>query len=236
MSDACRIRGVTMSDLFPLAEFTGQARLFPLPNLVFFPQVMQPLHIFEPRYREMTADALDGDRLIAMVLPRPGWEKAYAGNPPIHSVACLGRILAEHKLEDGRFNILLRGLARIRIIEEIPSAKLYRLARCEALEEEPIAGEARARHWRTTLADKAPRWLPAKSDVAGQLDKLLASDLSLGALCDILAFAMPVDAEFKQTLLAELRVEARLQLLHDFLESAQALKSQRHFPPEFSVN
>src|SRR5271155_3631888 len=87
----------TMSDLFPLAEFSGKARLFPLPNLVFFPQVMQPLHIFEPRYRQMTADALEEDRLIALVLPRPGWDKPYAGSPAIHSVACLGRILAEQK-------------------------------------------------------------------------------------------------------------------------------------------
>ncbi|HZZ81753.1 MAG TPA: LON peptidase substrate-binding domain-containing protein, partial [Gemmataceae bacterium] len=117
-----------MSDLFPLAGFDGKVRLFPLPNLVFFPQVMQPLHIFEPRYRQMTADALEGDRFIALVLPRPGWEKEYAGKPEIHSVACLGRILAEHKLDDGRFNILLRGIARIRILEEATTDKLYRVA------------------------------------------------------------------------------------------------------------
>ena len=98
-----------MSDSADLSGYSGQARLFPLPNLVFFPNVMQPLHIFEPRYRQMTADALAGDRFIAMVLPRPGWEKDYAGKPAIHRVACLGRVLAEQTLEDGRFNILLRG-------------------------------------------------------------------------------------------------------------------------------
>ena len=66
-------RGCIMSDDFsPLAGFAGTARLFPLPNLVFFPQVMQPLHIFEPRYRQMTADALAGDRLIALVLLTAG--------------------------------------------------------------------------------------------------------------------------------------------------------------------
>ena len=57
----------------PLSDFAGTARLFPLPNLVLFPHVMQPLHIFEPRYRQMTADALAGDRLIAVVLLKPGW-------------------------------------------------------------------------------------------------------------------------------------------------------------------
>src|SRR6059058_955126 len=111
-------------DLSPLTDFAGSARLFPLPNLVFFPHVMQPLHIFEPRYRQMTADALAGDRFIALVLPTPGWEKDYAKAPALHSVGCLGRIIAEQRLDDGRFNILLRGLGRIRLVREIAGQKL----------------------------------------------------------------------------------------------------------------
>src|ERR1700733_11034888 len=103
-----------------LVNFAGKARLFPLPNLVFFPQVMQPLHVFEPRYRQMTADALAGDRLIALVLTKPGWEADYAGSPPVHSVACLGKIVADQQMKDGRYNILLRGLSRIQIQHEIP--------------------------------------------------------------------------------------------------------------------
>src|SRR5437868_12939738 len=88
----------------------GVIRLFPLPKLVLFPGAMQPLHIFEPRYRQMTADALAGDRLIAMVLPRPGWEKDYYGRPAIHTTACIGTITSDQRLDDGRFNILLRGV------------------------------------------------------------------------------------------------------------------------------
>src|SRR5437762_2995796 len=125
-------------DFTPLSGFAGLARMFPLPNLVFFPQVMQPLHIFEPRYRQMIADALAGDRLIALVLPRPGWEADYAGNPAIHSVACLGKIVADQKMDDGRFNILLRGLGRIQIEHEIPHGKLYRKAKVELLVEVPV--------------------------------------------------------------------------------------------------
>jgi Lon protease-like protein len=74
-----------------LAGFGGSVRLFPLPNLVLFPHVMQPLHIFEPRYRQMTAEALQDDRFIAMVLLKPGWEAEYAGQPAIHDIACLGK-------------------------------------------------------------------------------------------------------------------------------------------------
>src|SRR5687768_16067707 len=102
-----------------LAEFTGVARLFPLPGLVFFPHAVQPLHIFEVRYRDLAADALAGDRLIAPVLLRPGWEENYDDRPAVHPVACLGRVIADQLLPDGRYNLVLRGLARVRIIEEL---------------------------------------------------------------------------------------------------------------------
>src|SRR5947208_11923696 len=108
-----------MSEPSPLSEFSGKARLFPLPNLVFFPHVMQPLHIFEPRYRQMTADALAGDQLITMSLLQPGWEPDDEGNPPLFPVACLSKIIAHKELADGRSLILIRGLSRVRISEEI---------------------------------------------------------------------------------------------------------------------
>lgn len=227
-----------MNETSPLAEFDGQARLFPLPNLVFFPQVMQPLHIFEPRYRQMTADALDGDRLIALVLPRPGWEKDYADRPAIHPVACIGKILAEQRLEDGRFNLLLRGLARIRIGKELPSDKLYRIARAEILKDTPIEDTKLASDWRRRLAARMPGWFAHKSEVVEQFRKLLDSDLSVGTLCDIMAFALPLDAEFKQSLLEELAVEPRVKMLHDFMEGKKTLASVvgRRFPPDFSIN
>src|SRR5262245_51787693 len=104
-------------DLAALENFSGVARLFPLPNLVLFPTIVQGLHIFEARYRQMTSDALAGDRLIALVLLRPGWEADYQGKPPLCEVACLGRIIRHERLEDGRFNLKLRGLRRARIVQ-----------------------------------------------------------------------------------------------------------------------
>src|SRR5580658_8985720 len=103
-------------DKAALQAFSGTARLFPLPNLVFFPHALQPLHIFESRYRQMTADALAGDRLISLVLLQPGWEKHYEQKPALYPVACLGRIVAEETLDDGRYNLLLRGIGRVRIL------------------------------------------------------------------------------------------------------------------------
>src|SRR5512138_2484886 len=92
--------------------------LFPLPNVVLFPNVCLPLHIFEPRYREMTADALAGDRIIGMVLLRPGWEGNYEGRPPIYEVGCAGLITHAENLDDGRYNLVLRGMEKFRVLRE----------------------------------------------------------------------------------------------------------------------
>src|SRR5262245_25424794 len=108
-----------MSQHSLIIDFGGTARLFPLPNLVLFPHVAQPLHIFEPRYRRLMDDALQGDRLIATALLQPGWEQEYNNAPPLHAMTCLGRIQQEEHLPDGRYNLLLHGLCRARIIEEV---------------------------------------------------------------------------------------------------------------------
>jgi len=106
--------------------------LFPLPEVVLFPNVDRPLLIYEPRYREMVADALKGDRTIGMVRLRPGFEKDYDGRPPIYGVGCAGRIQESEQLPDGRSIILLRGLTTFRVLSE-DQRKPYRLARVEAI-------------------------------------------------------------------------------------------------------
>jgi Lon protease-like protein len=205
-------------------------RLFPLPNVVLFPGAMLPLHIFEPRYRQMTADALAGDRLIAMALPRPGWEQDYAGKPAIHPVACVGRVVAEQALDDGRYNILLRGVARVRIVEEVASTKQYRVAQFEQLDE-ISAGPAEETQRRAELRARASQWFHDQAKVRDRFLELIDGEIGLGALADVIAFMLPLDAEFKQTLLAELEVTRRL----DRLEQQLAV-TRRPFPPEFSTN
>src|SRR3954467_5128536 len=108
--------------------------LFPLPNVVLFPRAVLPLHIFEERYKSMTADALRGNGVIAMALLKPGWEKCYYGAPPIEPVVCAGRILTHEKLPDGKYNFLLQGIARARVVREDRS-RPYRVARLELLAE-----------------------------------------------------------------------------------------------------
>jgi Lon protease-like protein len=108
--------------------------IFPLPNVVLFPNVFLPLHIFEPRYRAMVKDALASDRIIGMVLLRPGYESNYAGRPPVYPIGCAGLITHSEPLPDGRFNIVLRGLEKFRMTGE-EDGQPYRLAQVEALAE-----------------------------------------------------------------------------------------------------
>ncbi len=214
----------------PIAS-SSPIRLFPLPNLVFFPHVMQPLHTFEPRYRQMTADALAADRKIALTLLQPGWQEDYEGKPAIYPIATLGTIVSDHRLEDGRYNLLLQGTHRIRVREEVPSDKLYRLANVELLSDYEVESADRAVYWRTLLQTEAPKWFQGQADAIDQFRKLLQGKLPLGTLADIIAFALPLEVEFKRSLLEQLCVETRLQWISQRLGN-----KKRSFPPPFSVN
>jgi len=108
--------------------------IFPLPNVVLFPNVFLPLHIFEPRYRKMVDEALNGDRIIGMVLLRPGWERDYEGRPPVYPIGCAGVITHAERQADGRFNIVLRGMEKFRIVGE-DTERIYRLAHVNAMPE-----------------------------------------------------------------------------------------------------
>ena len=116
--------------------------IFPLPNVVLFPNVFLPLHIFEPRYRAMTSDALQGDRIIGMALLQPGYEAHYAGRPRVYPIGCAGVITHTEQLADGRYNIVLRGIEKFRIDSEDTSRE-YRLADVTPLPEVTSEGDRR---------------------------------------------------------------------------------------------
>ena len=223
-----------------LGNFSGTARLFPLPNLVLFPYVIQPLHIFEPRYRRLMADALAGDRLMAMALLKPGWEEDYQQRPAIHPVVCLGKIFKEERLPDGRYNLLLHGLARARVLEELPTGKPYRSARVELLADVPVHPARTEQELRKQLEVQMTRWFQGQSQALEQLRQLLKSTLSLGTLSDIFSFALALGVEVKQQLLEEVRVEPRVRTLLACLEANSPPETvpsaDRKFPPEFSAN
>ncbi|HEV2063562.1 MAG TPA: LON peptidase substrate-binding domain-containing protein [Thermoanaerobaculia bacterium] len=135
--------------------------LFPLPGVVLLPGTLLPLHVFEPRYSAMVTDALAGDRLIGMAMLKPGWENA-AEPPPIYAVGGAGEIVESEDLEDGRFNIVLEGRFRYRVLDEAAPGP-YRLARVEEIP--PAAFRSRADRDGAVAAAAA-----AFSEIAGELE------------------------------------------------------------------
>ena len=122
--------------------------IFPLPNVVLFPSALLPLHVFEPRYRAMVVDALESERLIGLVMLRPGWESHYEEAPDVYPIGCAGFITHADPLPDGRFNIMLRGLEKFRILGERAAregVERYRIARIESIQE-ATSGATAASH------------------------------------------------------------------------------------------
>lgn len=217
-----------------LADFAGTARLFPLPHLVFFPGVVQGLHVFEPRYRQLTADTLAADNLFALVLLRPGEAADYDGRPAIEAVACLGRVVWHERLNDGRYNLRLRGLGRIRILEEIDTDRLYRTARVELVPDEAPDDPGGLKALRRELADLILPRFADDGPARRQLQELFDGEMSIGQLCDVLGYALPLPMELKQSLLAEPRADLRAAALAAALRTEDA--RDRRFPPPFSSN
>jgi uncharacterized protein len=182
--------------------------LFPLPNVVLFPRAVLPLHIFEERYKAMTTDALAGGRQVAMALLREGWERDYYCRPAIEPVVCLGRILTAERLDDGKYNFLLQGVARARIVREQPH-ELYRVAKLEILRQVPVL-EIDVEHERQRMARLFTDGPFSTLSLAGQFQRVLAGPLPTADIADLLAFSFLDDTEYKQSLLAETDVRTRI--------------------------
>ena len=193
-----------MSDLLPL---------FPLPNVVLFPNVFLPLHIFEPRYREMVADALASDRMIGMVLLRPGWDRNYEGRPAIYPIGCSGVLTHNERLPDGRYNIVLRGIERFRIVEEDHSLS-YRRALVEPLRDMALdAGDRTAiLHHRSKLESMLG---PRRSNTG---DPRMPASMSDEDLVNALAQYLDLEPLEKQALLEKPCLRTRAESLVELLE------------------
>jgi Lon protease-like protein len=187
--------------------------IFPLPNVVLFPNVFLPLHIFEPRYREMVADALESDRMIGMVLLRPGWERDYEGRPPVYDIGCSGVITHVERLQDGRYNIVLRGMERFRILGEDQS-RSYRRATIESISDAPLGADDRAIV--RTYRGKLEAMLAPALDRSGADRKMPA--MSDEDLINALAQYLDLEPLEKQALLERPSLRSRAESLIELLE------------------
>ena len=184
--------------------------IFPLPNIVLFPNVFLPLHIFEPRYREMVRDALAGDRIIGMVLLRDTRATAGEPVPPVYPIGCAGLITHRERLQDGRFNIVLRGLHKFRLLEEDHS-RTYRRARVETLAE-PDAPEGLLE-----ARQRLERLLASRLEVLGS-DSKVPSGMDDADLVNALSQYLEFDPLEKQALLERDGLLERCQSLGDLME------------------
>ncbi|HEX4142546.1 MAG TPA: LON peptidase substrate-binding domain-containing protein [Pirellulales bacterium] len=228
----------THGDLtFDPQKFSGRLRLFPLPDLVMFPHVMQPLHVFEPRYRDLVAASVADDHLLGMAVLAPGWESNYEGRPAIGSIACLTRIASCRQLPDGRYNLFVLGLQRVEIVREIEPNEKFREAEVRLLEDlYPAAGSPLRPALQQKLTATFKQILPKLSDNFEQFAPLLSNEIPLGMLTDIVAFAVDLGHDVKRQLLEEQSVDRRAELLLARLADPLGNRSAMNFPPAFSVN
>lgn len=195
-------------------ELQNPIFLFPLPSTVFYPGAFLPLHVFEPRYRQMVQDALENHRLIGMVLLQPGWEESYYDRPAVASVGCAGKLDTAQSLPGGKFNIVLKGLSRFRILEEI-GGKPYRLAEVDFLEEinDEVAGFS-ADSIATklfTCYDQYIDLLPPEHKSKKKPE--LKNCRSLSHMVDQIAFQFDFKLAQKQSFLEELDVRQRAETI-----------------------
>lgn len=184
--------------------------IFPLPNCVLLPGGLLPLHVFEPRYRELTRDCLAGHQLMGIARLRPGYEASYYGRPPVFERCGVGQIICSEELPDGRFALLLRGVARVEIARELPAERTYRRVEARLLDDAAVdVTDAREHHHKLiALCDR----LAEVIDSGGpQLRDLARGFRSPGACADAVAAALIMDADARQELLEACDPMVRLQ-------------------------
>jgi uncharacterized protein len=206
----------------PAAMLPPIIPIFPLPNVVLFPGVFLPLHIFEPRYRAMVRDALGGDRIIGVTLLRPGWEAHYEGRPPVYRTGCAGLITHADRLADGRYNIVLQGIEKFRIAAEEDGGE-YRRARIEPLHEALTdADRARLGHERRRLE----ALLAPASEIGG--DAHLTGSMPDEDLVNALAQYLELEPVERQALLERDGLVARCLSLVELVEM-KAIAQERNW-------
>lgn len=209
--------------------------MFPLPNVVLFPRAILPLHIFEQRYKAMTADALESDKLIAMALLKPGWEKEYHGRPEIEPIVCVGQILSWEQLPDGKYNFLLQGRLRARVVHE-HFHQPYRIAELEPLAETQVL-EIDLERERQRLLGLFENSRLCALPLTQQFRELAVGPIPTADLADLAVFNLLEDVQLKQTLLGESDVRHRIGRAISALEAwASHLNPGLHGLPDDPSN
>jgi uncharacterized protein len=201
--------------------------LFPLPNVVLFPEQSLSLHVFEPRYRKLVSDVLEQGLPLAVPRLKPGFDADYYGAPPLFSICGIGQITEYARLPDGRCNIVVLGLGRGRIVEELRSEP-YRVARIDPVADRVPSDALTAELLRTKLLELFRQAATHLSGPARELESRLRDADDAARCADVLAGALLEDADERQLLLEELDPSRRLtSLIAHVHELASRLRGAR---------
>ncbi|MBK9129344.1 MAG: LON peptidase substrate-binding domain-containing protein [Phycisphaerales bacterium] len=206
--------------------------VFPLPGVVLFPHTILPLHIFEPRYRQMFADAIAGDSIVAVALLRPGWEPLYhTPRAPIHRVVGVGRVVQHELVAEGNYNVLLRGVGRAVVLEELQKPP-YRRARIQPLETFCHADEESTDQMRATLFATIRDHPAVDRKLCENWLKLEEAPIPLDVLIDLLGAGLPAGPELRQCILDEPDAMSRAEIVLTQLQTLAAIaeNSRRQGP------
>jgi uncharacterized protein len=214
-----------------LGEALHRLPMFPLPNVVLFPHALLPLHIFEERYRAMARDVLAGQRFLAVGLIVPGQDLDVVERPLVRPVAGIGEVVMAHELADGRFNLVVRGRARIRIEEELLSDRPYRLVRASVLTDGPVTDERELRDADQALRALVNNLADAIPEGGELLRQVVAAQETSSELVDVLAAALVVEPALRQALLETRDVLRRIERV-----SAEVVAMTARVASDKSVN
>ena len=193
-----------------LAAALPRMPLFPLPNVVLFPNASLRLHIFEERYRAMTRDILAGERFLAMGLIVEGASPTDE-RPTVQPIAGVGEVIMAHELPDGRFNMVVRGHARVRIDEELASDRPYRLVSATVLPDLPVADPGELRDAEQSLRVLIGHLADAIPEGGEPLRQIVAALETPDALANVAAAELIADVAARQRLLETRDVAKRLE-------------------------
>jgi ATP-dependent Lon protease len=229
-------------DLSLPESFDNVVRLFPLPNLVLFPGVIQALHLFEPRYRQLLLDAIAADELISMALFQPSEHPGADERPVLCETVCVGKIVTHAQLDDGRYNLLLLGVRRAKIVRELEYGTPYRMAEVKIVEEICGCSSVEAKRLREKVIAQFRQLITRRPQLDEEsLEQLLGQKLPLGQLLDLIAYSSGVDPFCQQAVLEERDVCRRAEIVLAMLEGQIRKQSlgcglPQSFPPGFSLN
>jgi Lon protease-like protein len=222
-------------------DFGNVVRLFPLPNVVLFPGIVQALQLFEPRYKALVADALETDQLITMALIESQAQTQQSDVPSIAKTVCVGKVLSHTRLEDGRYNVFLVGVKRAEVVSELITEAPYRMAEVRLIEEQLVEGH----EFSVLRTEVCARFRKLASYRSGwhqdALDQFLGEDLPLSQLIDMVCYSCGAGITEQQRVLEAVDLGERGKVVLEILssqikETENGQGSVQDFPPSFSLN